>query len=359
MGPPDCPQGRTLSRSGIFTSLSSKSGCGLLMRGTQGRCDGIMQAALPFPVLALEQQEAPIARLPQLLQTLSHRAADRAIGWVLGLTDLAMTLLPHVNVGMFEGNPLAMGDRDGLSAIVAAFKLTTMIIRLLDPFLAAQPMAGEIGAITAVIVLGRLTFQWFGYIDMSSDADPRDHDRRSRPGAERRALGHAPLTHAGPGRYPTGMRNLDPAHPAHDASCRRLLGVRRAKIDVVGARITQETTDGVVIDFTLDATNSNEVDLPLERVRYALKLNGRAFSPARSAEATVSASARSSSRSRPRSTSPSSPRRRAMSYSSRARWSMSRRARSRSCSSTRACILVPATGRSRFRRGDRDVLETP
>jgi hypothetical protein len=60
------------------------------------------------------------------------------------------------------------------------------------------------------------------------------------------------------------------------------------KIDVVGARITQETTDGVVIDFTLDATNTNEVDLPLERVRYALKLNGqRVFSGTRSAEATV------------------------------------------------------------------------
>ncbi|MCA9271879.1 MAG: LEA type 2 family protein [Phycisphaerales bacterium] len=60
------------------------------------------------------------------------------------------------------------------------------------------------------------------------------------------------------------------------------------KIDVVGARISQETAEGVVIDFTLDATNTNEVDLPFERVRYALKLNGqRVFSGTRSAEATV------------------------------------------------------------------------
>lgn len=60
------------------------------------------------------------------------------------------------------------------------------------------------------------------------------------------------------------------------------------KIDVTGARITQETEEGVVIGFTLDATNTNEVDVPLERVRYTLRLNGQhVFSGTRSAEATV------------------------------------------------------------------------
>ncbi len=60
------------------------------------------------------------------------------------------------------------------------------------------------------------------------------------------------------------------------------------RIDVASARISQETPQGVVIDFTLDATNTNEVDLPLERVRYALRLNGqRVFEGTRSAEATV------------------------------------------------------------------------
>lgn len=60
------------------------------------------------------------------------------------------------------------------------------------------------------------------------------------------------------------------------------------RIGVAGARISQETPDGVVIDFTLDATNPNEVDLPLERVRYTLRLNGRrVFEGTRSAEATV------------------------------------------------------------------------
>lgn len=59
-------------------------------------------------------------------------------------------------------------------------------------------------------------------------------------------------------------------------------------IEVAGARITQETPEGVVIDFTLDATNPNEVDLPLERVRYALRLDGQqVFTGTRSAEATV------------------------------------------------------------------------
>ncbi len=60
------------------------------------------------------------------------------------------------------------------------------------------------------------------------------------------------------------------------------------RIDVAGARISQETPEGVVIDFTLDATNANEVDLPLERVRYQLVLNGqKVFEGTRSAEATV------------------------------------------------------------------------
>lgn len=62
----------------------------------------------------------------------------------------------------------------------------------------------------------------------------------------------------------------------------------RPEIEVVGARVTQESPEGVVIDFTLDATNPNEVDLPLERVRYALSLDGRrVFEGTRSAEATV------------------------------------------------------------------------
>jgi len=44
----------------------------------------------------------------------------------------------------------------------------------------------------------------------------------------------------------------------------------------------------MVIDFTLSASNANEVDLPLERVRYTVRLNGeRVFTGTRSAEATV------------------------------------------------------------------------
>ncbi|MFI4873212.1 MAG: DUF5658 family protein [Phycisphaerales bacterium JB058] len=146
-----------------------------------------MQAALPFPVLALEQQEAPIARLPQLLRSRPFRIVLLiAIGWVLGLTDLAMTLTYLMNVGMFEGNPLARWViAMGSPAIVAAFKLTTMIISSSILFWQRRRWQAEIGAILAVIVLGQLTFQWFGYIDMSSDmthaitivaADPAQSD---------------------------------------------------------------------------------------------------------------------------------------------------------------------------------------
>lgn len=57
---------------------------------------------------------------------------------------------------------------------------------------------------------------------------------------------------------------------------------------VSSARISQESTEGYVIDFTLDASNPNEFEVPLERVRYTLRLgNDRVFTGTRSAEATV------------------------------------------------------------------------
>lgn len=59
-------------------------------------------------------------------------------------------------------------------------------------------------------------------------------------------------------------------------------------LSVVDARITQETDAGVVIDFGLDASNTNEFEVPLERVSYTLRLDGRrVFTGTRSAEATV------------------------------------------------------------------------
>lgn len=63
---------------------------------------------------------------------------------------------------------------------------------------------------------------------------------------------------------------------------------RSPEIEVTGARVAQETSQGMVIDFTLNASNANEVDLPLERVTYTVRLNGeRVFAGTRSAEATV------------------------------------------------------------------------
>ena len=58
-------------------------------------------------------------------------------------------------------------------------------------------------------------------------------------------------------------------------------------LTVSSARITQESSEGLVIDFTLDASNPNEFEVPLERVRYSLRLgNDRVFTGTRSAEAT-------------------------------------------------------------------------
>lgn len=59
-------------------------------------------------------------------------------------------------------------------------------------------------------------------------------------------------------------------------------------LSVESARITQETDAGMVIEFGVDASNSNEFELPLERVSYTLRLDGqRVFSGTRSAEATI------------------------------------------------------------------------
>ena len=89
-----------------------------------------MQATLPLPALALDQQEAPMVRLPQLLRSRPFRIVLLiAIGWVLGLTDLAMTLTYLMNIGLFEGNPLARWViAMGSPAIVAGFKLATMVV---------------------------------------------------------------------------------------------------------------------------------------------------------------------------------------------------------------------------------------
>jgi len=128
-----------------------------------------------------------MVRLPQLLRSRPFRIVLLiAIGWVLGLTDLAMTLTYLMNIGLFEGNPLARWViAMGSPAIVAGFKLATMVVSSSILFWQRRRWQAEIGAILAVIVLGKLTFQWFGYIDMSSDmthaitivaADPAQSD---------------------------------------------------------------------------------------------------------------------------------------------------------------------------------------
>lgn len=53
-------------------------------------------------------------------------------------------------------------------------------------------------------------------------------------------------------------------------------------------RVAEQSEDGAVLAFTLDATNPNQVGLPLVRVRYDVSLDGRqVFSGVRSPEATL------------------------------------------------------------------------
>ncbi len=59
-------------------------------------------------------------------------------------------------------------------------------------------------------------------------------------------------------------------------------------LDVAAVKLGNQTPQGLVIDFTLDADNSNSESLPLQSVRYTLYLNGEpVFTGYRSPEATL------------------------------------------------------------------------
>lgn len=59
-------------------------------------------------------------------------------------------------------------------------------------------------------------------------------------------------------------------------------------MEVADARVTDRTTEGLAIAFTIDAENSNEDALPLREAAYSVELDGqRVFTGVRSAEATL------------------------------------------------------------------------
>lgn len=60
------------------------------------------------------------------------------------------------------------------------------------------------------------------------------------------------------------------------------------RLAVTNAQVAGVTDDGVVLEFTLDATNANEVEIPLREVEYSVTLDGReVFRGVRSPEATL------------------------------------------------------------------------
>lgn len=65
-------------------------------------------------------------------------------------------------------------------------------------------------------------------------------------------------------------------------------GSAAPKVSIADAQVAERTAEGVAMQFTLNAENSNDVGLPLRTVRYTLELDGRqVFSGTRSAEATL------------------------------------------------------------------------
>lgn len=60
------------------------------------------------------------------------------------------------------------------------------------------------------------------------------------------------------------------------------------RLNVTEASVTERTSDGMVIAFTLDATHDNPHALPLREINYTLSIGGReVFSGLRSPEATL------------------------------------------------------------------------
>ncbi|MFI4870195.1 MAG: DUF5658 family protein [Phycisphaerales bacterium JB061] len=121
---------------------------------------------------ALEPVERSIpAKLLLMMQDRPFRVILLlSIAWVLGITDLAMTLTYLMNIGMFEGNPLARWIiATGSPYIVSGFKLVTMVASSSILFWKRHSWQSEIGAWIAVIVLARLTLHWFDYIAGTSN----------------------------------------------------------------------------------------------------------------------------------------------------------------------------------------------
>jgi len=103
--------------------------------------------------------------------------------------------------------------------------------------------------------------------------------------------------HAGiPGLYTLAMRNRIAGIGRRMAGVLAVLSVTLASctsytaptLDVSSVRVRERTAQGVVLDFTFDADNSNAEALPLQSVRYTLYLDGnQVFSGYRSPEATL------------------------------------------------------------------------
>ncbi len=65
-------------------------------------------------------------------------------------------------------------------------------------------------------------------------------------------------------------------------------GARAPSLSVSEVRVVERTSEGVAVEFVLDAENPNRVELPLRQVFYSLTVDDRrVFTGERSAEATL------------------------------------------------------------------------
>lgn len=89
---------------------------------------------------------------------------------VLGVADLALTLVYMNTIGLFEGNPLARAlANGGGSALLASFKLGTILLSSAILVALRARRSAELGAWVCVIAMGAVSLEWGKYASASDE----------------------------------------------------------------------------------------------------------------------------------------------------------------------------------------------
>lgn len=116
----------------------------------------------------------PLAIAVRALRRRSARVVAMLVAIVaMSVGDLYMTLVHLTGAGMLESNPIArVVMAYNSSAILAAWKLTTVCLAVGILFMARRSRHGEIAAAFCCCVLTWLTVRWVSYTDEVAKISP-------------------------------------------------------------------------------------------------------------------------------------------------------------------------------------------